>query len=79
MEYVEIIIKLVIGLSVLNVWLLRASRPTQWRGVACFHILSTPGKYWRNSYGDYDGRGRIDAYQDQRCAQVLADDFFYLN
>jgi hypothetical protein len=32
MEYVEIVIKLVIGLSVLNVWLLRANRPTQWRG-----------------------------------------------
>lgn len=32
MEYIEIIIKLVISLSVLNVWLLRARRPTQWRG-----------------------------------------------
>jgi len=32
MEYVEIIIKLIIGISVLNVWLVRANRSTQWRG-----------------------------------------------
>ena len=32
MEYLEIAIKLVVGLSVLNVWLLRANKPTQWRG-----------------------------------------------
>jgi hypothetical protein len=34
MEYLAITIKLVIGLSVLNVWLLRANKPTQWRGGA---------------------------------------------
>ena len=32
MEYVDIAIKLIISLSVLNVWLLRAKKPTQWRG-----------------------------------------------
>ncbi len=32
MEYLEIIIKLIISLSVLNVWLLRADKPSQWRG-----------------------------------------------
>jgi len=32
MEYLEIVIKLTISLSVLNVWLLRANKPTPWRG-----------------------------------------------
>lgn len=32
MEYIEIAIKLAISLSVMNVWLLRANKPTQWRG-----------------------------------------------
>lgn len=32
MEYVEIILKLIVGLSILNVWLLRANKPTEWRG-----------------------------------------------
>lgn len=32
MVYVEIVIKLIIGLSVLNVWLLRSNKPTPWRG-----------------------------------------------
>lgn len=32
MEYVEIVLKLIIGLSVLNVWLLRAGKQTPWRG-----------------------------------------------
>ena len=32
MEYLDIAIKLIISLSVLNVWLLRAKKPTQWRG-----------------------------------------------
>ncbi len=32
MVYVEIIIKLIVGLSVLNVWLLRANKSTAWRG-----------------------------------------------
>ena len=32
MDYVEIAIKLIIGLSVLNVWLFRANKATPWRG-----------------------------------------------
>jgi hypothetical protein len=32
MEYVEIALKLIVGLSILNVWLLRANRSTAWRG-----------------------------------------------
>ena len=32
MEYLDIAIKLVVGLSVLNVWLLRANKETPWRG-----------------------------------------------
>jgi len=32
MEYVEIAIKLIIGLSILNVWLLRANKATPYRG-----------------------------------------------
>ena len=32
MEYLEIVLKLIIGLSVLNVWLLRAGKSTPWRG-----------------------------------------------
>jgi hypothetical protein len=32
MEYVEIAIKLIVGLSILNVWLLRANKSTPWRG-----------------------------------------------
>ncbi len=32
MEFVEIILKLIVGLSILNVWLLRANKPTEWRG-----------------------------------------------
>ena len=32
MEYLEIAIKLTVGLSVLNVWLLRANKETPWRG-----------------------------------------------
>lgn len=32
MEYLEIAIKLIVGLSVLNVWLLRANKATPWRG-----------------------------------------------
>jgi len=32
MEYVEIAIKLIVGLSILNVWLLRANKSTEWRG-----------------------------------------------
>lgn len=32
MHYLEIAIKLIIGLSVLNVWLLRAGKETPWRG-----------------------------------------------
>jgi len=32
MEYVIIALKLIVGLSILNVWLLRAKKPTAWRG-----------------------------------------------
>lgn len=32
MPYLEIILKLTIGLSILNVWLLRANKSTQYRG-----------------------------------------------
>lgn len=32
MEYIEIGIKLLVGLSILNVWLLRAKKETEWRG-----------------------------------------------
>ncbi|NBB76398.1 MAG: DoxX family protein, partial [Bacteroidetes bacterium] len=32
MEYVIIAIKAVVGLSILNVWLIRGSKSTQWRG-----------------------------------------------
>jgi hypothetical protein len=32
MEYIEMTLKLIIGLSVLNVWLLRAGKATPWRG-----------------------------------------------
>lgn len=32
MEYVEIALKLIVGLSILNVWLLRANKSTAWRG-----------------------------------------------
>lgn len=32
MEYVEIALKLIVGLSILNVWLLRAGKSTPWRG-----------------------------------------------
>lgn len=32
MEYLAIIIKLIISISVLNVWLLRTNKSTQWRG-----------------------------------------------
>lgn len=32
MEYVAIALKLIVGLSILNVWLIRANKPTAWRG-----------------------------------------------
>lgn len=32
MEYLIIALKLIVGLSILNVWLLRAKKPTEWRG-----------------------------------------------
>ncbi|MCP9291540.1 DoxX family protein [Gracilimonas sediminicola] len=32
MEYLIIAIKLIVGLSILNVWLLRSGKETQWRG-----------------------------------------------
>lgn len=32
MEYLIIALKLIVGLSILNVWLLRSGKRTQWRG-----------------------------------------------
>ncbi|HMB97031.1 MAG TPA: DoxX family protein [Balneolaceae bacterium] len=32
MEYAEIALKLIIGLSILNVWLVRSKKSTAWRG-----------------------------------------------
>lgn len=32
MEYVEIALKLIVGLSILNVWLVRSKKSTEWRG-----------------------------------------------
>lgn len=32
MEYVIVILKCVVSLSILNVWLFRFNKPTQWRG-----------------------------------------------
>ena len=31
-SYIGIILKLIVGLSILNVWLLQAHKPTKWRG-----------------------------------------------
>jgi len=32
MEYLNIALQLIVGLSILNVWLLQYKKPTQWRG-----------------------------------------------
>ena len=32
MEYIIVALKIVVGLSILNVWLIRGKRSTQWRG-----------------------------------------------
>ena len=32
MEYVEMALKIIIGISILNVWLVRANKSTNWRG-----------------------------------------------
>jgi hypothetical protein len=32
MDYVMIVIKLIIGMGIYNVWLLRSGRATNWRG-----------------------------------------------
>lgn len=32
MEYITIILQLIVGLSILNVWLVQYNKPTQWRG-----------------------------------------------
>jgi len=32
MEYLMIALKLIVGLSILNVWLVRSKKPTPWRG-----------------------------------------------
>lgn len=39
MEYVEIVLKLIVGLSILNVWLLRANKSTEWRGGDASNIV----------------------------------------
>jgi hypothetical protein len=31
-EYITIALKIIVGLSILNVWLLQAHKPTKWRG-----------------------------------------------
>ena len=31
-EYIIIALKIIVGLSILNVWLLQAHKPTKWRG-----------------------------------------------
>ncbi|MEP0985241.1 DoxX family protein [Ekhidna sp.] len=38
MLYLEIVLKLVIGLSILNVWLLRSKKSTQYRGGSASNI-----------------------------------------
>ncbi len=38
MNYVEIAIKLIIGLSIMNVWLVRANKATQYRGGTAANI-----------------------------------------
>ncbi|MEP2772062.1 MAG: DoxX family protein [Fulvivirga sp.] len=38
LDYVEIALKCIIGLSVLNVWLIRSSQSTQWRGADAQNI-----------------------------------------
>ncbi|WP_027076860.1 DoxX family protein [Maribacter antarcticus] len=32
MEYITIALQLIVGLSILNVWLIQYNKPTQWRG-----------------------------------------------
>ncbi len=32
MNFLIVLIKIIVGLSVLNVWLIRANKPTRWRG-----------------------------------------------
>lgn len=32
MEYLDIALQLIVGLSILNVWLIQYNKPTQWRG-----------------------------------------------
>jgi len=38
MEYLFIALKLIVGLSILNVWLIRGTKSTQWRGGSASNI-----------------------------------------
>ena len=45
MEYVIIVLKLIVGLSILNVWLVRAGKPTAWRGGDAKNIIEEFSAY----------------------------------
>lgn len=45
MEYVIIALKLIVGLSILNVWLVRANKPTDWRGGDANNIIEEFSAY----------------------------------
>lgn len=45
MEYLEIALKLIVGLSILNVWLIRANKPTSWRGGDAKNIVEEFSAY----------------------------------
>lgn len=45
MEYLKIIVKIIISLSVLNVWLLRANKKTSWRGANATSLKNEFKKY----------------------------------
>ena len=38
-EYIIIALKLIVGLSILNVWLIQSRKPTKWRGGASKNII----------------------------------------
>ncbi|HKL14380.1 MAG TPA: DoxX family protein [Balneolaceae bacterium] len=38
MEYLIIALKVIVGLSILNVWLLRSGKKTQWRGAGASNL-----------------------------------------
>lgn len=45
MEYILIALKLIVGLSILNVWLVRANKPTAWRGGDASNIIEEFSAY----------------------------------